>query len=87
MPETIILPRIRDLFGDDSFFIEQDGTPTLYLIDVWAYLDNVVPGHWIGQSGPTGYPARLPYLIALDFYLWNYLKNAVYINKPRTLEG
>ncbi|CAH1109994.1 unnamed protein product [Psylliodes chrysocephalus] len=32
------------------------------------------------------YPSRSPDLTAPDFFLWGYLKERVYANKPRTIE-
>ncbi|GFY78361.1 hypothetical protein TNIN_20411 [Trichonephila inaurata madagascariensis] len=45
MLDTLILPRFRALFGEDPFFIKQDGAPFHYHTDVRAYLDNVALGH------------------------------------------
>ena len=33
---------------------------------------------WIGMSGPTAWPARLPDLTCLDFFLLGYMKSMVY---------
>jgi hypothetical protein len=32
------------------------------------------------------HPPRSPDLTPLDFFLWDYLKNAIYSSKPRTLQ-
>ena len=37
--------------------------------------------------GPTEYPSRSPDLTPMDFFLWGYLKDKVYCNKPRTIDA
>ena len=37
--------------------------------------------------GPTEYPARSSDLTPIDFFLWGYLKDNVYGNKPRTIDA
>ena len=47
---------------------------------------NAVRGHltatfdarWIGNGGPTAWPARSPDLTCLDFFLWGCMKSVVY---------
>ncbi|OXU32204.1 hypothetical protein TSAR_007998 [Trichomalopsis sarcophagae] len=39
---------------------------------------------WIGRGGPIAWPPRLPDLTPLDFYLWGYLKDTVYSERPTT---
>ena len=48
--------------------------------------DETFPGRWIGRRGPIEWPARSPDLTPPDFFLWGVLKNAVYANKPRTID-
>jgi hypothetical protein len=38
----------------------------------------VFPEQWIRQSGPTAWPARVPNLNPLYFYLWGHMKSTVY---------
>ena len=76
------------MFGDDhDIYFQQDGAPPHYHLDVRAYLDAVFPDTWIGRRGPTEYPSRSPDLTPMDFFLWGYVKDKVYCNKPRTIDA
>ena len=85
MLRTTILPAINVLYNNDEYFLQQDGAPAHYHRDVRAYLDDRLPGHWIGRRGAFEFPARSPDLTPLDFYLWGTLKDVVYRRKPATI--
>ena len=86
--QEFVGPQITEMFGDDGdIYFQQDGAPPHYHRDVRAYLDAVFPDTWIGRRGPTEYPARSPDLTPMDFFLWGYLKDNVYGNKPRTIDA
>ena len=44
MLQTSIFPAIRELFGDERFYLQQDGAPPHYHQDVRVYLDDTLPG-------------------------------------------
>jgi hypothetical protein len=48
------------------------------------YLDNWRGDHWIGRGGPVAWPARSPDLTPLDFFLWGFVNQEVYQEKPTT---
>jgi hypothetical protein len=73
--------------GDERFYLQQDGAPPHYHRHVRAYLDDTLPGRWIGRRGAIEYPPRSPGLTPLDFYLWGTLKDEVYRQKPATLNA
>jgi hypothetical protein len=50
-----------------------------------AYLNENLPGQWIGRRGAVEFPPRSPDLTPLDFYLWGTLKDVVYCTKLATL--
>jgi hypothetical protein len=81
-----IFPAIRALYGNDNFYFQQDGAPPHYHRDVRAYLDQNLPGQWIGRRGPIEFPARSPDLTPLDFFLWGTVKDEVYKRKPCNLD-
>jgi hypothetical protein len=85
MQHTSILPAIRTLFGNDRFYFQQDGAPPHFHRDERAYLDENLPGQWIGRRGAVDFPPRSPDLTPLDFYLWGTLKDVLYRRKPATL--
>jgi len=45
---------------------------------VWEYLTTTYNNHWIGQGGPTAWPARSPDLTPMDFFLWGHIKALIY---------
>ena len=53
--------------------------------DVTTFLDETVPGHWVGGGGPTAWPPRSPDLKPLDFFAWGFIKDVVYRRKVRDL--
>ena len=65
---------------------QQDEAPAHYAKDVRQWLDEKFFGHWIGHRGPIKWSARSPDLTPPDFFLSGVLKNAVYANKPRTID-
>ena len=80
-----ILPAILALYENSELFYQQDGAPPHYHRGVWAFLDENLQGHWIGQRGTFEFPPRSLDLTPLDFYLWGTLKDVVYRKKPATL--
>ena len=46
------------------------------------YFENKIISHF----GDVNWPLHSPDLTSPDFFLWGYLKERVFINKPRTLE-
>lgn len=86
MLQTRILPAIQALYGNEMFYFQQDGAPPHYHRDVRLYLDETLPGRWVGRRGAAAeYPPRSPDLTPLDFYLWGTVKNEVYRQKPATI--
>lgn len=62
----------------------QDGAPPHNSIEVVNYLSTKYD-LWIGGRGPINWPANSPDLSPLDYFLWGYLKNKIYYNRPKTL--
>lgn len=81
-----IIPSIRNFFPNGDIYFQQDGAPPHYTRAVRELLNNTFPGRWIGRRGGIEWPSRSPDLSPLDFFLWGYLKNRVYINRPLTRE-
>ena len=65
---------------------QQDGAPAHYALDVRAWLDEKFPNRWIGRRGPTEWPPRSPDLTPCDFFLWGYLKERVYRERPANIQ-
>ena len=81
MLQTYVWPKVRQR----RLYFQQDGAPSHYSLVVREWLDQKFSSHWIGRRGPIEWPARSPDLTPPDFFLWGYLKNIVYKDKPSTL--
>jgi len=76
-----ILPELLenvDLATRRRMWIQLDGAPPHYAHIVRNYLNNHYNGMWIS---PVAWPSSSPDLTFPDFYLWEYLKNVVYIQR------
>jgi len=58
-----------------------DGVPPHFALSVRAWLDQKLPGLWLGRRGPHEWRARSPGLTPCDFSC-----GAGYRVKPRTIE-
>jgi len=85
MLRSSILPAICALNDNSEVFYQQDGAPTHYHRDVWAFLDVNLQGHWIGRRATFEFPPHSPDLTPLYFFLWGTLKDVVYRKKLATL--
>jgi hypothetical protein len=64
----------------------QDGaTPHNARMNV-AFLNDNFGARWMGTYGPIRWPARSPDLNPLDFFLWGYIRDNVYLTPPGTRE-
>jgi len=63
----------------DGMWLQHDGAPAHFGINVRTHLNNAYPGRWIGRGGPVEWPARSPDLTPVDFFfLRGYIKSLVY---------
>ena len=81
MLEDYLWPRVKH----KGMYFQQDGAPAHYSLQVREWLDKKFPNRWIGRRGPIEWPARSPDLSPPDFFLWGYLKNIVYKDRPSNL--
>jgi hypothetical protein len=65
-----------------NILYQHDGAPAHYSRIVRDILNLQFPNRWIGRGGPTAWPPRSPDLNPIDFWVWGYLKNAVYSTVP-----
>ena len=54
------------------------GAPAHFTLPVSQWLDQNLPGRWIGRGSPVAWPARHPDLTPLDFFHWGCMKENVY---------
>ena len=65
--------------------------PTTLHKEVQEYLNEHMPGRWVGHAADTGntfctWPPRSPDLTVCDFFLWGFVKDNVYVPPlPKTL--
>lgn len=77
------LPVLLDELGlpeeiRNNIIFMQDGASPHHAGEVMTFLDEAYPG-WIGRDGHILWPARSPDLNPLDYFLWGYIKNKVYV--------
>lgn len=60
-------------------WFHQDGAPAHNSRIVMNYLTQRFGNRWIGTRGPIAWPPRSPDLTPLDFFLWGYIKDKVYV--------
>jgi hypothetical protein len=75
-----------DKIKGKRMLFQQDGASPHYAVSVRNWLDEKFAGRWLGRRGPIEWPARSPDLTPCDFFLWGYLKDIVYRDRPATIE-
>lgn len=65
-----------------QIWYQQDGAPCHSTRDVRQYLQNLFNGRVIDRYSELCWPARSPDLTPLDYFLWGYLKDKVYRQRP-----
>lgn len=73
-----------DLETRRRMWFQHDGAPAHFAVIVRNFLNQYYNGRWIGRGGPVNWPACSPDLTSPDFYLWGYLKNVVFKERPTT---
>lgn len=85
MITDFLWPEIEDMDLDDMWF-QQDGATCHTANETMALLREKFNGRVISCRGDVNWPPRSCDLTPLDFFLWGYLKEKVYVNKPRTIQ-
>ena len=49
-------------------FLQQKGSPLHWGLALLGYLDEKIPGRWIGREDPVPWPRRSPDITSLDFF-------------------
>lgn len=65
---------------------QHDGAPPHNSMVVTNYLNTTFGQNWIGNRGPTAWPARSPDLSILDSFLFGKIKDVVYSSPTNNLE-
>jgi len=89
MLQNWLLPQMSE--DSEDFIFQQDGAPPHWHRDVRHFLNESLPQQWIGRVGKEDlvlqfWPLRSPDLTPCDFFLWGFIKEAVYVpSLPTTL--
>jgi hypothetical protein len=83
--QDTIVPTLLNEDEEFSAYFQQDGAPPHYVISVRRWLDQQLPGSWIGRRRPMEWPPRSPDHSSLYLYVWGHLKAMVYHEKLRNM--
>ena len=77
-----LMPQLEE--GISNAIFQQDGAPPHFRHHVREHLNVTRPGRWIGRTGNQDlamltWPPRSPDLTACDFFVWGFVKDAVYV--------
>ena len=81
---TMIHNFIRPVAANKWF--QQDGATAHTARDTITLVNEIFDERIISRNSEFNWPARSPDLTAPDYFLWGYLKERVYVNKPQTIE-
>ena len=85
MITNFLWPELEDMDVGDMWF-QQDGATCHTANETMALLRNKFNGRVISRNGDVNWPPRSCDLTPLDFFLWGYLKEKVYVDKPATIK-
>lgn len=60
-----------------QLIFQHDRVPAHYSRQVRQVLHARYPDRWMGRGGPITWPARLPDLNVLDFFVWGHIKSLI----------
>lgn len=84
MITSFLWPKV-DAIGVADLWYQQDGAPCHTANDTIELLRNKFDGRVISINGDKPWPPRSCDLSPLDYFLWGYVKERVYADKPRTI--
>ncbi|PNF20647.1 hypothetical protein B7P43_G03034 [Cryptotermes secundus] len=77
--QEFLIPQLDEDDQEGRIHFQQDGAPPHYLGEAREYLNTRFPGRWIGRAAPIAWPPRSPDLTPLDFFLWGFVKDRVFV--------
>ena len=66
------------IHDDISIWYPVCGAPAHFTLPESQWIDQHLPGRWIGMGSPVAWPARSPDLTPLDFFHWGCMRENVY---------
>lgn len=82
MLENFLRPAVEN---NPQLWFQQDGATAHTARQTMALLQDIFGERIISRRSDFNWPPRSPDLTAPDFFLWGYLKERVYVNKPETI--
>jgi len=79
MLQEFLIPQLDEDDQEGRIHFQQEGAPPHYLGEVREYLNTRFPGRWIGRVALIAWPPRSPDLTPLDFFLWGFVKDRVFV--------
>lgn len=77
-----MLPVLRQWLNFENLTLVQDGAPAHWTLAVRNFLNENLPGGWIGRDSPfIRWPPRSPDLTVVDFFVWGHLKDRLYLGQ------
>jgi len=67
-------------------WLQQDGAAPHFARIVREFLNDNYNERWIGRGDPVNWPPCSPNMTSSDFYLWDFLKDVVFTQRPTTRE-
>ena len=67
-------------------WLQEDGAPPHFALIVCEFLNLNFNERWIGRGGPFEWSLCSPDLTSPDLFLWGYIKNVVFAQRPTTRE-
>jgi hypothetical protein len=77
MLELWFMPQLLENKANVVF--QHDGAPPRIHNEGTAFLNRQLSERWIGRGGSTYWTPRSPDLTPLDFFLWGFVKDEVYV--------
>ena len=75
--EDTLVPRLNVIDRYEDMIFMQDGAPPHYATIVRTFLNNELPGGWLGRRGPYGWPAGSCDITPCDCFLWGWAKKSI----------
>ena len=86
MLKEFLLPKLRELGNQKEIWFQQDGATAHTAGHSMDILKEMFPSRLVSKRGDVEWPARSPDLSPCDFFLWGYLKDNIYRNRPKTID-
>jgi hypothetical protein len=77
MLELWLMPQLLE--DKPNVVFQHDRAPLHIHNEVITFLNRQLPQQWIGQEGSTSWPLQSPDLTPLNFLLWGFVKEEVYV--------